>query len=520
MDRKKSIELLEEFPNQWDVIIIGGGATGLGAAVDSASRGFKTLLLEQHDFAKGTSSRSTKLIHGGLRYLQPANLSLVTEALRERGLLCKNAPHLVHTQSFLVPNYKWWEGTFYGTGVKIYDFLAGSHGLEPSEHLDKKDTLKMLPTLKPENLRGGVVYHDGQFDDARLAITLARTATDLGGILLNYMKVSAFIKKQGKCIGVKAKDTESGKEYKLIGKVIINATGAFSDQVRLLDDKKSLPLIAPSRGTHIVLPREFLSSNTAILIPYTEDKRVLFFVPWHDKVLVGTTDIPVTKVKLEPVALKKEISFLLKHAARYLTKAPTKSDILSVFTGIRPLVKADETKPSSSLSRDHRILVSSSNLISIVGGKWTTYRQMAEDVIDKAIKTSSLPTHPCITKTLPLHGFEAKTNPQDPWSVYGTDRSILESILKKEKKSLSKKIHPKLFYTQVEVIFAARKEMARTVEDVLARRTRSLFLDAKSSIEAAPLVAELLAKELGKNGAWQKQQIKDFEEIASKYLLK
>jgi glycerol-3-phosphate dehydrogenase len=520
MNREKSLESIKEFPNQWDVIIIGGGATGLGAAVDSASRGFKTLLLEQHDFAKGTSSRSTKLIHGGLRYLQQGNLSLVTEALRERGLLCENAPHLVHPLPFLVPNYKWWEGTFYGAGVKIYDFLAGSHGLEPSEHLNKQETLQKLPTLKPENLRGGVVYHDGQFDDARLAISLARTATDLGGVLLNYMKVSALIKKEGKCVGVKATDLESDKEYKLEGRVVINATGAFSDKIRLLDDKKSLPLIAPSRGTHIVLSKDFLPSNTALLIPYTEDKRVLFFVPWHDKIIVGTTDISVSTVKLEPVALKKEITFLLKHAAHYLVKAPKESDVLSVFTGIRPLVKADETKPSSSLSRDHRILVSSSDLISIVGGKWTTYRQMAEDVINKAINISSLPSHPCITKTLPLHGFLKEVNLEDPWSVYGTDCSVLDSILKNEKASLDKKIHPDLLYKQVEVIFAARREMARTVEDVLARRTRSLFLNARASIEAAPLVAQLLAKELGRSKSWELHQVKEFKEIASNYLLR
>ncbi len=517
MNRDKNVELLEEFPNQWDVLIIGGGATGLGAAVDSASRGFKTLLLEQHDFAKGTSSRSTKLIHGGLRYLQQGNLSLVIEALRERGLLCQNAPHLVHPLPFLVPTYKWWEGSFYGTGVKIYDLLAGSLGLEPSKHLNKNETLKKLPTLDPENLRGGVIYYDGQFDDARLAISLARTSTDLGGVLINYMKVSGFLKKQGRCIGVKVKDLESGKEYKLKSKVIINATGAFSDQIRHLDDRKSIPLMVPSRGTHIVLPREFLPCNTAILIPHTEDNRVVFFIPWHDKVLVGTTDIPVSKVTLEPTALKKEISFLLKYASRYLTKQPITSDILSVFTGIRPLVKSDETKETSSLSRDHRIVISSSGMISILGGKWTTYRQMAEDVIEKAIQISDLPEHPCITRTLPLHGFEKDIDPQDPWSVYGTDRPILNSIIKKEGIALEKKLHPKLFYKQVEVLFAARKEMARTVEDVLARRTRSLLLDARASVEAAPLVAKLLAKELGKDCAWEKEQVITYTELAEKY---
>ena len=518
MNRERNIKALEETPHHWDVLIIGGGATGLGAAVDSASRGFKTLLLEQHDFAKGTSSRSTKLIHGGLRYLQQGNLSLVIEALRERGLLCQNAPHLVHPLPFLVPNYKWWEGPFYGIGVKVYDFLAGSLGLEASRHLNKKETLKRLPTLESEGLRGGVIYFDGQFDDARLAITLARTATDLGGTLINYMKVTNLIKKKGHCIGVKATDIESRKEYSLTSKVIINATGVFSDHIRQLDDRKSFPIIAPSQGTHLVLPREFLPCDTAILIPHTEDNRVLFLVPWHDKVLLGTTDIAISKIPLEPFAQKKEIAFLLNHAAHYLTKTPKPSDVLSVFTGIRPLVRSDETDTTSSLSRDHRILVAKSGLITIVGGKWTTYRQMAEDVITKAIQTSSLPDHPCITRTLPLHGFEKKLNPEDPWSVYGSDRLILEAMIK-ERKTLEKLIHPKLPYKQVEVVFAARKEMALTVEDVLSRRTRSLLLDAEASLEASPLVAKLLAKELDKNKAWEKKQIEDYRKIAKKYLM-
>ena len=520
MNRELNVKQIEELPDRWDVVIIGGGATGLGAAVDSASRGFKTLLLEQHDFAKGTSSRSTKLIHGGLRYLQQGNLSLVIEALRERGLLCQNAPHLVHPLPFLVPSYKWWEGPFYGIGVKLYDFLAGSLGLQASEHLNAKETLKKIPTLEPEHLRGGTIYYDGQFDDARLAITLARTASDLGATLINYIKVSGLIKKKGQCVGAKAKDLKSGKEYKIKSKVIINATGVFSDRLRRMDDKKALPIIAPSRGTHLVLPKEFLPSDAAILIPQTDDKRVLFLVPWHDKVLLGTTDIPMNKVSLEPHALKKEISFLLKHAARYLSKEPKLSDVLSVFTGIRPLVKSDEKSSTSSLSRDHRILVSPSGMITIAGGKWTTYRQMAEDVIDKAIQTSSLPDHPCITRTLPLHGFtEKKADLQDPWSLYGSDVSLLESLIEKEGKHLDKYIHPRLPYKQVEVAFAARREMALTVEDVLARRTRSLLLDAKASIEAAPLVAKLLAKELGKTETWEKEQIKAYQEMARSYLV-
>ena len=517
MNREKNLEQIEEAPDLWDILIIGGGASGLGAAVDSASRGFKTLLLEQSDFAKGTSSRSTKLIHGGLRYLQQGNLSLVAEALKERGLLCQNAPHLVHHQSFLVPNYKWWEGPFYGLGIKIYDLLAGKLGLESSKHLNKQETLKQIPTLEPKGLRGGIIYYDGQFDDARLAITLARTASDLGGILLNYMKVTGLLKKKGHCIGVKAKDMISGKSYELKAKVVINASGAFSDKLRHFDDKKASDLMVPSQGTHLVLPREFLPGNTAILVPHTEDNRVLFLVPWHDKVLLGTTDIPVSKATLEPKASKKEILFLLKHAAGYLSKPPNLSDVLSVFSGIRPLVKSNEEDKTSSLSRDHVISVSKSGLITLVGGKWTTYRKMAEDVISKAIEISSLPDHPCITKTLPLHGFTKKVDLSDPQSVYGSDKTLLEALVLKEKK-LSKLLHPKLPYTLAEVVFSIRKEMALTVEDILARRTRSLLLNAKASIEAAPLVAAILAKELNKDTAFEKKQVEEYTKLAQRYL--
>ncbi len=517
MNRELNLKQIEELPDQWDIIIIGGGATGLGAAVDSASRGFKTLLLEQHDFAKGTSSRSTKLIHGGLRYLQQGNLSLVAEALRERGLLCQNAPHLVHHQPFLVPSYKWWEGPFYGIGIKIYDLLAGSLGLESSIRLSRKQTLKKIPNLSSEGLKGGIIYYDGQFDDARLAITLARTATDLGATVLNYMKVTSLLKQKGACLGVKAKDLDSGREYKLKAKVIINATGAFSDTIRRLDSKETSSFVAPSRGTHLVLPGEFLSGKTAILVPHTEDGRVLFLVPWHGKVLLGTTDVPVKKPALEPKASKQEILFLLKHAASYLKKAPQLSDVLSVFAGIRPLVRSSEKDKTSELSRDHVILVSKSGLITIAGGKWTTYRKMAEDVISKAIEVGSLPHRDCITTSLPLHGFEKTVNFSDPQSVYGSDKALLESWIQKEK-GLKKLLHKNLPYQLVEVLFAIRKEMAQTVEDVLARRTRSLLLDAKASLEAAPIVARLLAQERQKSAAWEKEQIKFYEKIVSRYL--
>jgi glycerol-3-phosphate dehydrogenase len=518
MNRDNNIKKIKDYPSNWDVIIVGGGATGLGAAVDSASRGFKTLLLEQSDFAKGTSSRSTKLIHGGLRYLQQGNISLVVEALKERGLLCQNAPHLVHHLPFLVPSYKWWEGPFYGIGMKIYDMLAGKLGLEPSKSLTRRQTLKAIPTLAPAGLKGGVIYYDGQFDDSRLAITLAQTFDDIGGIAINYMKVIKLIKVKGLCVGVKAKDLESGQIHTLKGKVVINATGIFTDSVRQMDDPKTKDIIAPSQGIHLVLPKKFLPSDTAILVPHTEDGRVLFMVPWHNKVLLGTTDTPLTKSSLEPKPQKSEIHFLLKYAAQYLAKAPKEKDVLSVFAGIRPLIKAEQSESTSSLSRDHTIIIAKSGLITIAGGKWTTYRKMAEDVIGKAIIVGSLPDRPCITKTLHLHGWQEGLDPSDPISAYGSESRFIKAI-EKEKKEYKEPLHASLPYKQSAVIWAIRKEMARTVEDVLSRRTRALLLDAKASIEAAPVVARLLAHELKKSPSWIKKEVQEYTKIASNYLI-
>ncbi len=500
----------------WDIIIVGGGATGLGAAVDAASRGYKTLLLEQHDFAKATSSRSTKLIHGGLRYLQQGNIGLVTEALRERGLLCDNAPHLVHHMSFLVPLYHWWEGPFYGIGLKVYDLLAGELGLEPSRHLSRKQTLQAIPTIEREGLRGGALYYDGQFDDARLAITLAQTAVDQGATLLNYMQVTSLLKKKGLIEGVRATDLETGTHYNLKAKVVINATGIFSDHLRKADDKKAKTMMEPSQGIHLVLPASFLPRNTAILVPHTDDERVIFLVPWHGRVLIGTTDTPVKKASLEPLPLKKEIEFLLKHAARYLEKDPTREDILSIYAGQRPLIKA-EGKSTAALSRDHVITISKSGFITIAGGKWTTYRKMGEDVINKAISVGGLPFRACITAKLHLHGYQKGLDLADHWSLYGTDAKEIKRLIRNNKK-LSEIIAPHLPYCAAEVVWAVRHEMARSVEDVLARRTRTLFLDAKAAIEAAPFVARILAKELKKSAAWQKKQIQEFKRVAQNYL--
>lgn len=508
--------MIQKLENEWDLLIIGGGATGLGAAVDGASRGLKTLLVEQSDFAKGTSSRSTKLIHGGLRYLQKGNLSLVLEALRERGHLCQNAPHLIRHCPFFVPSYHWWQGPFYGIGLKIYDLLAGKLGLEPSKHLSLKETLQLLPNIEPENLSGGAIYYDGQFDDSRLAITLAQTAADHGGVLLNYMKATSLIKKEGHVQGAKVQDEETGKEYEIRAKVVINATGIFTDEIRQMDDPKTPAIIQPSQGVHIVLDRSFLDSETAIMIPHTSDGRVLFMVPWLGKVLVGTTDTPIKKPILEPEPLEEEISFILKEAGKYLSKNPTRKDILSVFAGIRPLI-AHEGKKTASLSRDHSILVSGSGLVTIAGGKWTTYRKMAEDVIDKAILVGGLDESVCKTTNLKLHGYLENADPTDPWSAYGVDQKKIKKIIA-DNPELDQFLSPNLPYLQGEVLWHVREEMARTVEDVLARRTRSLLLDARIAVEIAPLVAELMAKELSRSKEWEEAQVKQFKEIASHYI--
>ena len=515
MKREEMVKTLDD--GEWDVLIIGGGATGLGAAVDAASRGYRTLLLEQHDFAKGSSSRSTKLIHGGLRYLQQGNIALVLEALRERGRLCQNAPHLIYHRAFFVPSYKWWEGPFYGIGLKIYDMLAGKLGLEPSKQLSREETLGALPNLEPEGLRGGSVYYDGQFDDSRLALTLAQTAVDHGATAINYMKVVSVLKEKKHMIGVVAEDQETGEKRELYAKVIINATGVFSDEVRHLDKPDAPSIIQPSQGIHIVLEKHFLESETAILVPHTDDGRVFFMVPWHDRILIGTTDTFVKNPSLEPKPLEEEIDFVLKHTGKYLAKQPQRSDILSIFAGLRPLI-AHQGKKTATLSRDHSILVSDSGLVTIAGGKWTTYRKMAEDVIDKAIIVGNLEERPCRTKTLQLHGWLDSVDPLDPWSTYGSNREKLEKLLA-EAPLYKELLNNRLPYFKGEVVWAVRKEMARTIEDVLSRRTRSLLIDAKAAAEVAPEVASLMAKEMKLAKSWEENQVKIFRDLAAQYQL-
>ncbi len=515
--REKMLDSVSGFNAEWDIIIIGGGATGAGVAIDSSLRGFKTLLLEQSDFGKGTSSRSTKLIHGGVRYLQQGNFSLVMEALKERGILYKNAPHLVHNLKFIVPRYDWWEGTFYGVGLKLYDMMAGKFGFGDSKLLSKEETVGLIPTIETNGLRGGVIYYDGQFDDSRLLINLMQTAADNGATVLNYFKVINLLKTNNLIAGVAVKDIESGKEYEIKSKVVINATGVFSDEIRRIDDPACTELVEPSRGTHIVLDKSFLPGDSAVMVPHTDDGRILFAIPWHNKVLVGTTDIPVNNPELDPIASEDEIEFLLHHAARYLTKDPSRNDILSVFSGLRPLVKSGDNENTAAISREHTINISRGGLITIAGGKWTTYRKMAEDTVDQAILLAGFEQKKSQTENFKIHGYTLENPVNSELKIYGSDSIRVQMICNLNK--MYELIHPKLNICKGEVIWSVRNEMARTVEDFLARRRRALFLDAQASIEAAPIVAKLMAKELGKSRKWEEDQISAFNKIAKNFIL-
>ncbi len=519
MNRRINIETLKTVP-QWDVVVIGGGATGLGTAVEATTRGYKTLLLEQHDFAKGTSSRSTKLVHGGVRYLAQGDVALVLEALKERGLLRQNAPHLVRNQAFIIPNYEWWGGPFYTIGLKVYDFMSGSLGLGPSEHISTETVMKAIPNLKKEGLNGGVIYYDGQFDDARLAINLAQTLEDNGGTALNYSQVTALTKDlMGFVSGVEVQDKESGETYNIKSKVVVNATGVFADNIIQMDQPESKKTIVPSQGVHIILDKKFLQGDSAIMIPKTPDGRVLFAVPWHNKVVVGTTDTLMNDISLEPRALPEEIDFILNTAADYLAFPPTRADVRSVFAGLRPLAApSEEGEKTKEISRSHKIIISTTGLITITGGKWTTYRKMGEETIDKAILIGGLKEKPSVTAQMPIHGYVKNFEATDRLHYYGSDAIKIKNIIQKDK-SLGEPILDGFPYLKAEVIWAVREEMARTVEDFLARRCRWLLLDARSSIEAAPVVAKLMGEELNYRRRWQREQIQDYTELAKGYIL-
>lgn len=517
MQREAMLAKLRNRREPWDLAVIGGGATGIGVAVDAAARGFSVALVEAHDFGKGTSSRSTKLVHGGVRYLEQGNIALVMSALQERGLLRQNAPHLVHDLAFVVPNYSWWEAPFYGIGLKLYDLLAGKYGFGPSRVLTKEETLELLPALDPEELRGGVVYYDGQFDDARLLIHLAMTAADLGAAVVNYCPATGFLRDpKGYVSGIAARDAETGEQFALRARVVVNATGVFTDQVRRTAEPDADPLLVTSQGIHLVFPRELLRGETALMVPRTSDGRVLFVIPWHGYAVAGTTDTPVECPSLEPRALDEEIDFILETAARYLTRPPTRADVLSVFAGLRPLVKGEGK--TSALSRDHLIHVDASGLLTITGGKWTTYRHMAEDCVDHAIGLSDLEEVPSRTKSLHIHGWMQNVEALGPLAVYGADAQPLLALGERDPRLLEP-LHGALPVTGAEVVWAAREEMARTVEDALARRTRALFLHARAASEMAEPAARLLARELGRDEDWARRQAAEFRTLAAQYRL-
>lgn len=521
MNRQQMLAQASHRSEPWDMIVIGGGATGVGVAIDAAARGFAVLLLEAQDFGKGTSSRSTKLIHGGVRYLEQGNVSLVMEALKERGLLRQNAPHLVHDLAFIVPNYSWWEAPFYGIGMKIYDLLAGKYGFGRSRILSTEETIEKLPNLQTEGLRGGVIYYDGQFDDTRLLIHMAATAADHGATVLNYAPVTEIIKdEEGFANGVVFRDEETGELHKAQARVVINATGMFADKVRRMSDPEARRLIAPSQGIHLVFEKSFLRADSAIMVPHTSDGRVLFAIPWHDHTVVGTTDTPIEEASYDPLPFEEEIAFILDTAARFLTRPPERKDILSVYVGIRPLVKPAESSAgkTSALSRDHTIDIDSSGLITIVGGKWTTYRHMAEDCVDHAITIGKLDEVPCKTRNLHLHGYHEHSEDFGRLWMYGSDALAIRELAAGNPKLLQP-MHPDLTYSEAEVIWAARREMARTVEDVLSRRTRALFLNAKAAIDLAPRVAGILARELNHDEQWIAEQLQSFNALAQGYLV-
>ncbi len=519
MKRTDMWRRIEAHPKAWDMIVVGGGATGVGVAIDAAARGYDVLLLEQSDFGKGTSSRSTKLAHGGVRYLEQGNIGLVMEALKERGLLLQNAPHIVHDLAFVVPNYDWWEAPFYGLGLKLYQLLAGKYGFGTSRILSREETLEHLPTLKTEGLRGGAVYYDGQFDDARLLIHMAATAFEQGAALLNYVEATGLTKEaQGFVNGVCARDVETGNEFRAAAKVVVNATGAFSDQLRLKAEPSAAPMIAPSQGIHLVFDSSFLQGESAVMVPHTSDGRVLFAIPWHGHTLVGTTDTPIATATLEPVAMEQEIEFILATAGQYLAKAPTRDDVLSVFAGIRPLVRATGADNTAALSRDHVIHIDRSGLVNICGGKWTTYRHMAEDCVDQAATLAQLPDKPCVTQHLSIHGFHGAAKELGSLAVYGSDAYEIRKLIETDPR-LGEPLHAALPYIKAEVIWAARHEMARTVEDVLARRTRALFLSARAALAMAPTVADLMASELGWDEVTRTKQLAAFSDVASNYVL-
>ncbi|WP_412061264.1 FAD-dependent oxidoreductase [Rubrivirga sp. IMCC45206] len=504
-------------PGVFDIVIVGGGATGLGCAVDAAARGYRTALVERVDFGAGTSSRSTKLVHGGVRYLARGDVRLVREALRERGRLLANAPHIAHSRAFAVPAYSWWEKPYYGAGLFAYDRLAASLGIGSTELLSEDEYVERVPTANREGLDGGVLYYDGQFDDARLAVALARTAADLGAVVLNHTAAVGFEKSRSVIDGVRVRDQEDGTERTVRARVVINATGVWADRVRRLDKPSANNMLEPSRGAHIVLDKRFLPGDTAVMVPKTDDGRVLFAIPWLGSTVIGTTDVPVDAPTPEPQPSHDEVDYILEHAGRYLTPAPTRADVRAVWAGLRPLISDPDAEGTAALSREHVVSVSASRLVTVTGGKWTTYRVMAEDAVDHAADTAGLAERPHDTSDLRLRGWlpDALAESGDALAGYGADAAAVHAIADDDP-SLAAPVHPRLpSVTGAQIVYAARHEQARTAADALARRTRGLFLDADASAQAADTVAALVAAETGRDDAWADAQAAAVRAIAA-----
>lgn len=518
-NRKTYLEALSANRGIWDIIVIGGGATGLGIALDATARGYKALLLEQADFAKGTSSRSTKLVHGGVRYLAQGEIRLVREASIERALLYKNAPHLVKNLTFIIPIYSLWDKLKYSIGLKLYDLVAGKYKLGSSSFISKHETLQKVPGIKSARLKGGVIYHDGQFDDSRLAINLVQSIIENGGDAINYVKIINLQKDgTGKINGVVVSDEETKEIFTIKSKTVVNATGVFVDDILLMDKPNSNKTICVSQGVHLVIEKEFYPSSTALMIPETSDGRVLFAVPWHNKVVLGTTDTPVNEASLEPKALEKEISFILETAGNYLDKKPKRSDVLSVFAGLRPLAAPTKgEQKTKEISRSHKIIVSSSQLFTILGGKWTTYRKMGEDMVNKIEKDLKWPHRKPATASLSIHGHLDINNWEDPFYFYGSDALKIRAQMNG---TAHKWISKELKIHREQIIWAVKHEMARTVEDVLSRRTRALLLNAEESIRIAPEVSAIISKVLGRDKNWEDEQVKLFNDLAAQYIIK
>lgn len=520
MNRQLNIQKIKNQKEAFDFAVIGGGATGIGVALEAASRGYTVVLLEQSDFTKSTSSKSTKLVHGGVRYMAQGDLALVREACVERGRLVKNAPHLVKNQSFIIPAYGWFDELMYTVGLSFYDLLAGKLSLGRSKRISKAKTLQGIPSLRKDKVTAGILYHDGQFDDSRLAVNLLQSAHECGALAVNYCKVTSLDHDlEGRLCALEATDLETGETLSIKAKAIVNATGVFADNILQMDKPGNPPTIRPSQGVHIVLDKSFLPGEHALMIPKTDDGRVLFAVPWHSKVVVGTTDTPLNESSLEPVALEQEIEFILNTAGRYLSQKPQRSDVKSVFAGLRPLAatKGNGAK-TKEISRNHKIMFSQSGLVTMIGGKWTTFRRMAQDLVDKTETHFNWKHTKSSTASMKIHGYVEKVDLNDPWYVYGSDKNKLKE-LSAESEIFGKLLSEPLNLLAAQVIWAVREEMALTLEDVLSRRTRCLLLDAHESIRIAPAVAALMARELGKDENWQQQQVWEFENTARNYIL-